>query len=65
MHLISDVLRGEHDRDGAESNIALEEPIFDPRRLGHVGIHTYRDDNNDQDEESSESSLDRYYYNSF
>jgi len=58
------VLWGERDRDGAEWNIALEEALFDPIRLGDV-IGRNRDDRDEWDGELSDSTLDRYYYNSF
>jgi E3 ubiquitin-protein ligase RNF8 len=53
-------LWGERDRDGAEWNIALEEALFDPIRLGDV-IGRNRDDRDDWDDELSDSTLDRYY----
>lgn len=55
------VLWGERDRDGAEWNIALEEALFDPIRLGDA-IGRNRDDRDDWDDELSDSTLDRYYY---
>lgn len=55
------VLWGERDRDGAEWNIALEEALFDPVRLGDV-IGTNRGDREEwEDDELSDSTLDRYY----
>jgi hypothetical protein len=53
------VLWGERDRDGAEWNIALEEALFDPIRLGDA-IGRNRDDR--EDDEWSDSDLDRYYH---
>jgi len=53
------VLWGERDRDGAEWNIALEEALFDPIRLGDA-IGRNRDDR--EDDVWSDSDLDRYYH---
>lgn len=59
------VLWGERDRDGAEWNIALEEALFDPIRLGDA-IGRNGDDSPlhspDWNDELSDSTLDRYYY---
>ncbi|XP_001943872.1 probable E3 ubiquitin-protein ligase makorin-2 isoform X1 [Acyrthosiphon pisum] len=55
------VLWGERDRDGAEWNIALEEALFDPIRLGDV-IGRNRDDRDDWDDELSDSTLDSLEY---
>ncbi|KAF0767370.1 E3 ubiquitin-protein ligase rnf8-A-like isoform X1 [Aphis craccivora] len=55
------VLWGERDRDGAEWNIALEEALFDPIRLGDA-IGRNRDDREDWDDELSDSTLDSYEY---
>ncbi|XP_026813916.1 uncharacterized protein LOC113554325 isoform X3 [Rhopalosiphum maidis] len=53
------VLWGERDRDGAEWNIALEEALFDPIRLGDA-IGRNRDDR--EDDVWSDSDLDSYEY---
>jgi len=58
------VLWGERDRDGAEWNIALEEALFDPIRLGDV-LGRNRDDRDEWDDELSDSTLDRYYNSLF
>lgn len=53
------VLWGERDRDGAEWNIALEEALFDPIRLGDV-LGRNRNDRDPWEDELSDSSIDRY-----
>jgi len=53
------VLWGERDRDGTDWNIALEEALIDPIRLGDI-IGRNRDDRDEWDE-LSDSTLDRYY----
>ncbi|XP_015370531.1 PREDICTED: E3 ubiquitin-protein ligase RNF8-B-like isoform X2 [Diuraphis noxia] len=55
------VLWGERDRDGAEWNIALEEALFDPIRLGDV-IGRNRDDRDEWEDELSDSTLDSYEF---
>lgn len=52
------VLWGERDRDGADWNIALEEALFDPIRLGDV-LGRNRNNGDDNWDDLSESSLDR------
>lgn len=54
-----DVLWGERDRDGVDWNIALEDALFDPIRLGDV-LGRNRNDRDLWEEELSDSSLDRY-----
>lgn len=56
------MLWGERDREGAEWNIALEEALFDPIRLGDVlGRNRSDRDMEDWDDHFSDSSIDRYY----
>lgn len=53
---------GERDREGAEWNIALEEALFDPIRLGDVlGRNRNDREMEDWDDHFSDSSMDRYY----
>lgn len=55
------VLWGERDRGGADWNVALEEALFDPIRLGDVlGRNRNDRDMEDWDDNFSESSIDRY-----
>ncbi|VVC33516.1 Zinc finger, RING-type,Zinc finger, RING/FYVE/PHD-type,Zinc finger, RING-type, conserved site [Cinara cedri] len=55
------VLWGERDRDGAEWNIALEEALFDPIRLGDV-LGRNRNAGDEWDDAMSDSSTDRFYF---
>ncbi|XP_025419044.1 LON peptidase N-terminal domain and RING finger protein 1-like isoform X4 [Sipha flava] len=57
------VLWGERDREGADWNIALEETLFDPIRLGDVlgRNRNDRDIDNDWDDNFSDGSFDRFY----
>ncbi|XP_022183446.1 E3 ubiquitin-protein ligase rnf8-B isoform X2 [Myzus persicae] len=55
------VLWGERDREGAEWNIALEEALFDPVRLGDV-LGRNRDDRDEWDDELSDTTLDSYEF---
>lgn len=54
------VLWGERDRDGAEWNIALEDALFDPIRLGDV-LGRNRNDREEWEDNLSDTSMDRYY----
>lgn len=54
------LLWGERGREGAEWNIALEESLFDPIRLGDVLGRTRHDRRDGWDDNFSDSSLDRY-----
>lgn len=55
------MLWGERDREGGDWNIALEEALFDPIRLGDV-LGRNRNDRDDWEDNFSDSSLDRYRY---
>lgn len=56
------MLWGERDRDGAEWNIALEEALFDPIRLGDVLGRNRGDRDDNWDDNFSDTSMERYYH---
>lgn len=61
MRRTIDMIWGDRDRDGADWNIALEEALFDPTRLGDV-LGRNRNDRDEWEDTLSDSSIDRYLF---